>query len=133
MQGILFEELERILIGQDKEKYFQIGSQLPPLEKAMLVKFLEDNIDVFTWSIYDIPRIDPEFICHRLNVNSDVVPQLQPPWCSSKEHVEAIRIEVKKLKQAGAIKEIFYKEWLANIVVVKKKNRNGVCLWISQI
>ena len=27
-----------------------------------------------------------------------------------------------KLKQTGAIKEVFYLEWLANIVVVKKKN-----------
>jgi len=27
-----------------------------------------------------------------------------------------------KLKQAGAIKKVFYTEWLANIVVVKKKN-----------
>ena len=27
-----------------------------------------------------------------------------------------------KLKQVGAIKEVFYPEWLANTVVVKKKN-----------
>ena len=27
-----------------------------------------------------------------------------------------------KLKQVGAIKEVFYLEWLANIVVVKKKS-----------
>ena len=27
-----------------------------------------------------------------------------------------------KVKRAGAIKEIFYPEWLANTVVVKKKN-----------
>ena len=27
-----------------------------------------------------------------------------------------------KLKHVGAIKEVFYPEWLANIVVVKKKN-----------
>ena len=27
-----------------------------------------------------------------------------------------------KLKRVGAIKEVFYSEWLANIVVVKKKN-----------
>ena len=27
-----------------------------------------------------------------------------------------------KLKQAGAIKEMFYPEWLANTVVVKKKS-----------
>ena len=27
-----------------------------------------------------------------------------------------------RLKQAGAIKEVFYPEWLANTVVVKKKS-----------
>ena len=27
-----------------------------------------------------------------------------------------------KLKQAGVIKEVFYPDWLANIVVVKMKN-----------
>ena len=33
-----------------------------------------------------------------------------------------MREEVIKLKKAGAIKEVFYPEWLANIVVVKKKS-----------
>ena len=33
-----------------------------------------------------------------------------------------LRDEVMKFKQAGAIKEVFYLEWLANNVVVKKKN-----------
>ena len=86
------------------------------------MKFLEDNIDVFAWSTYDIPGIDPDFICRRLNVNPEVIPRKQPPRCSSKEYAEAVRVEVNKLKQAKAIKEIFYPEWLANTVVVKKKN-----------
>ena len=29
---------------------------------------------------------------------------------------------MNKLKRAGAIKEVFYLEWLANIMVMKKKN-----------
>lgn len=33
-----------------------------------------------------------------------------------------MRKEVTKLKQAEAIKEVFYPEWLANTVVVKKKS-----------
>ena len=34
-----------------------------------------------------------------------------------------------KLKLAGAIKEVFYLEWLANIMVVKKKNEKWrVCV-----
>ena len=30
--------------------------------------------------------------------------------------------EVKKLKEARAIKEVFFPEWLTNIMVLKKKN-----------
>ena len=66
--------------------------------------------------------MDPKFICHHLNVNPLVVPKKQPPRHLSKEHVEAVQEEVAKLKQAGAIKEVFYPEWLANMVVVKKKS-----------
>ena len=46
----------------------------------------------------------------------------QPPRRSSKEHFDAIKEEVNKLKQAGAIKEVFYPEWSTNTMVVKKKN-----------
>ena len=41
---------------------------------------------------------------------------------SAREHVEAVMQEVKKLKEARAIKEVFFPEWLANIMVLKKKN-----------
>ena len=69
-------------------------------------------MDMFAWSTYDVPEIDPEFICHQLNMNPEVTPQRH----SSKEHAEAVRAEVNKLKQVGAIKEVFYPEWLANTV-----------------
>ena len=39
-----------------------------------------------------------------------------------KEHADAVREEVRKLKKAGAIKKVFYPEWLANTAVVKKKS-----------
>ena len=57
-----------------------------------------------------------------MNVNPFVIPRKQPPRRSSKDHSDAVKDEVTKLKQAGAIKEVFYPEWLVNIVVVKKKN-----------
>ena len=66
--------------------------------------------------------MDPEFICHHLNVNPLVAPKKQLPRRPSKEHAEAVQEEVAKLKQAGAIKEVFYPEWLANTIVVKKKS-----------
>ena len=66
--------------------------------------------------------MDPEFIVHKLNVDLLYPPKKQKPRRSAKEHVEAVRQEVKKLKEAKAIKEIFFPKWLANTVLVKKKN-----------
>ena len=66
--------------------------------------------------------MDPNFICHHLNVNPSITPKKQSPRRPSKEHADAVRDEVMKLKQVGAIKKVFYPKWLANTVVVKKKN-----------
>ena len=74
------------------------------------------------WVAYEPPRVDPNFICHHLNVNPSITPKKQPPRGPSKEHANVVRDEVTKLKRAWAIKEVFYPEWLANTVVVKKKN-----------
>ena len=83
---------------------------------------------MFAWSVYEAPGVDLNFICHHLNVIPSVIPKKQPPLCSSKDHSEAVKEEVTKFKQAGAIKEIFYLEWLANTVVVKKKGKWRVCV-----
>ena len=112
----------KITIGDDPEKFFQVGSQLPRQEREELIEFFKQNIDVFAWNTYEALGVDLEFIFHHLNVNPLVAPKKQLPRCPSKEHAEAVRQEVAKLKQAGAIKEIFYPEWLANTVVVKKKS-----------
>ena len=66
--------------------------------------------------------MDPEFIVHRLNVDPSFPPKKQKSRRSAKEHVEVMRSEVQRLNEAGAIREIFYLEWLVNTVVVKKKN-----------
>ena len=116
------EDLVKITIGDDPEKFFQIGSQLPQQETEELIEFLKQNIDVFAWNTYEAPGVDPEFICHHLIVNPLIAPKKQLPRRPSKEHAEAVREEVAKLKPAGAIKEVFYPEWLANTVVVKKKS-----------
>ena len=62
-----------------------------------------------------------EFITHKLNVDP-LLPKKQKPMRSAKEHIEAVKQEVKKLKKVGVIKEVFFPEWLSNIVIVKKKN-----------
>ena len=116
------EDLIKVTVRDNPEKFFQIGSQLPHQEKEELIKFLRGNINVFAWNAYEAPRVDPEFICHHLKVNSLFTPRKQPPRRPSKEHTEVVREEVTKLKQVGAIKEVFYPKWLANTIVMKKKS-----------
>ena len=70
-----YKDLVKVVIGDDPEKFFQIGSQLPHQEREELVEFFKQNIDVFTWNTYETPRIDPEFICHYLNVNPLIAPK----------------------------------------------------------
>ena len=122
------ERLEEIAIDGNPKKFFQVRTQLPLREKEELLAFLRRNIDVFAWNAYKAPGVDPYFICHHLNVNLVVLSRKQPPRCSSKEHSDAIKEKVNKLKQAGAIKEVFYPEWLANTVVVKKNEKWQVCV-----
>ena len=102
---------------------------MPHQEREELIEFLKRNIDVFAWNAYETPRVDPEFICHHLKVNPLITPRKQPPRHPSKEHAEAVREEVTRLKQVGTIKEVFYPEWLANTVMVKKKSEKWqVCI-----
>ena len=115
------EDLKKVVVGDDLEKFFQIGAQLPPRGKEELIDFLRRNADVFAWNACEAPGVDLSFICHHLNVNPSITPKKQPHRHSSKDHSDAVRDEVKKLKQAGAIKEVFYPEWLANTMVIKKK------------
>ena len=113
--------MEKFIVDKDPERFFQVGSELPPQEKEELVGFLRRNFDVFAWDAYDALGVDPNLICHHLNVNPSSIPKKQPPRRPSKEHVSAVRDEVTKLKRPGAIKEVFYPEWLVNTVVVRKK------------
>ena len=45
--------MEKFIVGSDPERFFQVGSELPPHEKEGLVGFLRRNVDVFAWDAYD--------------------------------------------------------------------------------
>ena len=53
------EDFVKITIGDDPEKFFQVGSQLPQQEGEQLIEFLKQNIDVFAWNTYEAPGVDP--------------------------------------------------------------------------
>ena len=84
------DDLVNVVIGDDPEKFFQIGSQLPHQEREELIEFLKRNIDVFAWNAYEALGVDPEFICHHLKVNPLITPRKQPPRRPSRERAEIV-------------------------------------------
>ena len=71
-----------------------------------------------------MPGVAKELIEHSLNVNPSTTPKKQRLWRFSAEKREAIKKELAKLLAAGFIKEVYHPEWLANHVLVLKKNNN---------
>ena len=70
-----------------------------------------------------MPRIDPSVVVHRLNVSHFFSPIRQKKRVFAQERDRAIAEEVRKLQEAGFIREVYYPDWLANVVMVKKTNR----------
>ena len=69
------ESLTKVAIGSNPDKYFHVGAHLSPAERVELVAFFKQHIDVFAWDPYEVPGIDPDFICHQLNVNLEAQPK----------------------------------------------------------
>ena len=116
------EELEPVSLDDDPKHFAYIGSKLAKDLKGHLTQFLRQNRDVLAWKQADMGGIDPAVITHRLNTNPSFNPVKQKRRSFAPERQKAINEEVGKLLQAGAIREVEYPEWLANVVLVKKAN-----------
>ena len=114
------EKLEPVSLDDDPEHLAYIGSKLAEDLKSLLTQFLRQNRDVFAWKQTDMGGIDPTVITHRLNTNPSFKPVKQKRRSFAPERQKAINEEVGKLLQAGAIREVEYPEWLANVVLVKE-------------
>ena len=116
------KKLMKVKILPDTDRYFQIGTSKKNQDKVEMLLFLMQNVDVFAWSPYEVPGVDPEFIVHKLSVDPSFPPKKQKLRRAAKEHVDTVKLEVQRLKEVAVVREIFFPEWLANTVVVKKKN-----------
>ena len=117
------EALENISLDEDDpKKSTKIWADLKEKIKKDHIRFLRENIDVFAWSHEDMPGIDLSFITHRLNVYPSSKPVRQKKRVFVPERDNAIKEEVQKLTVVKFIREVYYPDWLANVVMVKKVN-----------
>ena len=79
-------------------------------------------MSIFAWKTVDMPGVPRNLIEHSLNVSKTARPIKQKLRRFARDKKEAIRIEITRLLAAGFIKEVYHPDWLANPVLVRKKN-----------
>jgi hypothetical protein len=95
----------------------------------MLVTFLWNNVDIFAWQPSQMPRIPREVIEHHLKIYPNARPVQQKTKKQSIEWQNFIRGELKKLLNAGFIREVHHPRWLANPVIIPKTDgKLRVCI-----
>jgi len=80
------------------------------------------NVDLFAWTIIDLPGVHPRVTSHRISVFKEAKPVSQKKQKLGEECRQAAKAEAEKLKKAGFVDEARYTTWLANVVLVKKPN-----------
>jgi hypothetical protein len=88
----------------------------------VLVDFFRANADIFAWIPSDMLGIPREVAEHSLDILPHSRAVQQRLQCFDKERRRAIGVELQKQLEARFIKEVFHPTWLANPILVKKKN-----------
>lgn len=102
------EDLVSMPLNEDGSHFFLLGSSLSDTEREKMFQFLKSNIEVFAWTPYEMPGVDPNFISHSLNVKKDRKPVVQKARRSAPKHAEVVIEEVNRLLEANAIQEVQY-------------------------
>ncbi|XP_068339036.1 uncharacterized protein [Pyrus communis] len=105
------------------KKIARIDSQLSPKEKEELTAFFTENCDVFAWSPSDIPDIDSKIAYHKLHVDTAAKSDIEKRRHFVLERVAIIEVEMDKLLEPEFIEEVAHSAWLANVVLVTKKEK----------
>jgi hypothetical protein len=99
-----------------------VGKVLEEAEEARMIQFLRNNKDVFAWSLADLKGTSRDVMEHVLNVDPKSKPVGQRLRTMSEKREKAEQREVQKLLDIGVIREVQFSYWLANEVMVPKKN-----------
>ena len=117
------QELEDVsLVEGDVTKLTKVGAGLDANLRTKIVEFLKQNLEIFTWTHEDMPDIDNKMIKYRLNVDPTRKPVQQKRQVFAPERNSVVVEEEEKLLTTKFIREVYYPEWLANVVMVKKSN-----------
>ncbi|CAJ2674991.1 unnamed protein product [Trifolium pratense] len=131
VEDVLVEEtpslpLERVIVNSiddlEDEWDKEIEICLRQLEACKkLVRVLRENKEAMGWSIEDLKGISPGFCMHKIKMEDEYKPVVQPQRRLNPTMKEVVKKEVLKLLKAGMIYPISDSAWVSPVHVVPKK------------
>ncbi|KAI5387117.1 hypothetical protein KIW84_073321 [Lathyrus oleraceus] len=124
------KNLETVNLGsEDYVREVKIGLLLEESVKKGLIELLREYIDVFAWSYEDMPGLDTDIVQHFLPLKPECVPVKQKLRRTHPDMAVKIKEEVHKQIDVGFLVTSTYPQWVANIVLVPKKDgKVGMCV-----
>ncbi|KAI3825920.1 hypothetical protein L1987_07661 [Smallanthus sonchifolius] len=116
------EEEVWMMNGDLIEQTIKVGARLSNKVKTELKELLICNMDVFAWQEADMEGIPRDLVEHKLNIHPTAAPIRQKRRSMGPERRKAACTETKKLLQAGIVREVKYPSWIANPVMVAKRD-----------
>ncbi|XP_045831120.1 uncharacterized protein LOC123922450 [Trifolium pratense] len=113
--------LKYVFLGEDASQPAIISSRLSSLEAEKLTRVLRENKEAMGWSISDLKGISPGFCMHKIKMEDEYKPVVQPQRRLNPTMKEVVKKEVLKLLEAGMIYPISDSAWVSPVHVVPKK------------
>ena len=113
---------EVILTPEDPDTKVLLGTDIDQDLEKNLVEFLKSKKSTFAWKHEDMTGISKDIITHKLQVDPSFRPVHQKRRKFAPERNTIIQEEVERLLKSDMIREVSFPKWLANVVVVEKKN-----------
>ncbi|GJS40646.1 hypothetical protein Tco_0565689 [Tanacetum coccineum] len=115
------EHLEYAFLQENNKLPVVISSALSTVEKARLLEVLKNHKGVIAWSIADIKEIDSSFCTHKILIEDEFKPSVQPQRWVNPNIKEVVKKEVINLLDAGLIYPISDSPYVSHVQVVPKK------------
>ena len=103
-----------------------ISNALTGEKEERLLKVLQENKEAFGWTIHDIKGISPSICTHKIHMENEFKPKVQPQRRLNPSLKEEVKTEVIKLLDADIIYPISDSSWVSPVQVVPKKGGTTV-------
>ncbi|GKD75604.1 putative nucleotidyltransferase, ribonuclease H [Tanacetum coccineum] len=116
--------LEYAFLNNNQEFSVIISSLLTSQEKESLLKVLTQHKVALAWKVADIKGIDPSFCTHKILMEDNFKPVVQPQRRLNPKVQDMVKYEIVKLLDSGLIYAISDSPWVSPVHVVPKRGDN---------